>query len=110
MGVSYAPCPIPGSDAPPQAAIRKQKSEVSKKPAAKRMKAGPSRAMPSTMTPPPSKPGPTKKISIIKIARSKAKPGPQGTLEIELALTKPIRVCKKFCILDVAGLMWGVLP
>jgi hypothetical protein len=41
IGVSCAPCPLPGSKAS-QAAIKKWKAEVSKKPAAKREKVGPS--------------------------------------------------------------------
>jgi hypothetical protein len=41
MGVSYAPCPLLGSEAS-QAASKKWKVEVSKKTAAERAKAGPS--------------------------------------------------------------------
>jgi hypothetical protein len=41
---------------------------------------------------PPSKLGPSRKISIIKIARPKAKYGPQGASEIELDLTNSIGV------------------
>jgi hypothetical protein len=49
-----------------------------------------------------------KKISILKIARPKAKPGPCGTSKIELALVKPIGVSKKFHLLDVATLSHGL--
>jgi hypothetical protein len=42
-----------------------------------------------------------KKINILKEVRLKARPRPNGTSEIELALTKSIRVSKKFCLLDV---------
>jgi hypothetical protein len=58
------------------------------------------------MAPPPFKLGPSRKISIVKIAQPKAKPGPQGTSKIELALVKPIGVSKKFCLLDVAALSY----
>jgi hypothetical protein len=74
MGVSYAPRPLPGFEAS-QAAVKKWKAKVSKKPTVKRAKAGPSQAMLSKMAPPPPKSGPAKKISILKIARLKAKPG-----------------------------------
>jgi hypothetical protein len=42
----------------------------------KKMKAGMSHAMPSKAVPPLPKSGPAKKIGVLKIARSKAKPGP----------------------------------
>jgi hypothetical protein len=57
MGVSYAPRPLPGFEAS-QAAIKKWKSEVSKKPVAKRAKASPGRATPSKTVPTPLKSGP----------------------------------------------------
>jgi hypothetical protein len=107
MGVPYATRPLPGSKAS-QVAIKKWKAEVSKKPSAKRVKAGPSRAAPSKMAPPPPKSGLTKKISILKIAQPKAKPGPRGTSEIELALARPIGVSKKFHLLDVAASSHGL--
>jgi hypothetical protein len=73
--VSYAPHLLPGSEAS-QAAKKKWKAEVSKKSAAKRAKAGPSRApLSKTVTPPP-KTGQAKKIGVLKIFRSKAKPRP----------------------------------
>jgi hypothetical protein len=102
MGVPYTPRPRPGSKAS-QAANKKRKAEVSKKPAAKSVKAGPSRAPPSKMAPPRPKVGSSKKVGVLMIARPKAKPGPQGTSEIELALAKTIGVSKKFCLLDVAA-------
>jgi hypothetical protein len=74
MGVSYAPHPLPGSEAS-QVANKKWKAEVSKKPASRRARAGSGHAPPSKTTPPPPKMGPTKKIGILKISRSKAKPG-----------------------------------
>jgi hypothetical protein len=55
------------------------------------------------MVPPPPKAGPAKKVGIHKIARPKAKPGPRGTSEIELALAKPVGVSKKFYLLNVAA-------
>jgi hypothetical protein len=58
----------------------------------------------SRMVPPPPKVGPAKKVGVLKISRSKAKPGPRGTLAIELALANPIGVSKKFCLLDIAAL------
>jgi hypothetical protein len=76
---------------------------VSKKSAAKRAKAGLSRASPSKMAPPPPKMGPAKKIGILDISRPKAKPGPRGTSDIELALEKPFGVSKKFHLIDVAA-------
>jgi hypothetical protein len=85
MGMSYTPRPLSGSKAS-QAAIKKQKAEVSKKPTVKRVKVDSGRATPSKTAPPsPPKMGPTKKISILMIAQLKAKPGPRGTSEIELA-------------------------
>jgi hypothetical protein len=75
MGMLYSPHPLPGSEAS-QEANKKQKAEVSKKPAAKRAKAGMSRAPPSKTAPPPPKTGPTQKIGVLKISRPKAKPGP----------------------------------
>jgi hypothetical protein len=67
----------------------------------KRVKAGPGLAPLSKTAPPSPKSGPAKRISILKIARPKANPGPQGTSEIELALAKPVGVSKKFRVLDV---------
>jgi hypothetical protein len=63
--------------------------------------------MSSKVVLPPPKSGPTKKIGVLKIARTKAKPAPRGMLEIELALMKPIRVSKIFCLLDTAGSSHG---
>jgi hypothetical protein len=59
------------------------------------------------ITPPP-KIGPAKKISILKIAQLKAKPGPPGTSEIELALARPVEMSKKFLLLDVAASSHGL--
>jgi hypothetical protein len=59
------------------------------------------------VVPPPLKSGPAKKIRVLKIARSKAKPGSRGTSEIEMALMKPVGVSKKFCLLDAAGSSHG---
>jgi hypothetical protein len=101
MGVSYAPCPVLGSDAS-QEAVRKWKAEVLKKPIMKKVKVGLGRATPSKMTPPLSQPGPSKRARIIKMAQPKTKPERQGTSEIELSLAKPVGVSKKFCLLDVA--------
>jgi hypothetical protein len=81
--------------------------EVPKRPATKKAKAGPSRAMSSKAVPPPPKSRPAKKIGILKIAHPKAKPGPRGTSEIELALVKPIGVSKKFHLLDATGSSHG---
>jgi hypothetical protein len=55
------------------------------------------------MVPPPPKVGPAKKVGVLKISWTKARPGPQGTSDIELALVKPIGVSKKFCLLDVCN-------
>jgi hypothetical protein len=107
MGVSYAPCPLPSTKAS-QAAIKKWKAEVSKKPAEKKVKACPSRAAPSKTAPPPTKSGPAKKISVPMIARPKAKPRPRGTSEMELALPKHVGVSKKFRLLDVAASSHGL--
>jgi hypothetical protein len=56
------------------------------------------------VVPLPFKVGPTKKVGVLKISRLKARPGPQGTSTIELALEKPLGVSKKFHLLDVAAL------
>jgi hypothetical protein len=77
---------------------------VSKKPTIESVRAGPSQATPSKMAPPLSKPGPARKISIVMITHPKAEPGLRGKSEIQLALTKSIRVSQKFCLLDVAAL------
>jgi hypothetical protein len=70
---------------------------VLKKPTTKRAKADSGRATPSKMAPPPlPKMGPAKKISILKIARPKAKPRTRGTSEIELALERPVGMSKNF--------------
>jgi hypothetical protein len=105
--LTYVPGPLPDSEAN-QAAKEKRKVEVSKNPAAKRAKNSPIRATPSKAPPPPSKTGPPKKISIVKIVQPRAKPEPQGTSEIELALTKPVGVSKFFCLLDVPASSRGV--
>jgi hypothetical protein len=44
----------------------------------------------------PSKATPPKKTSVLKVVGPKAKPGPRGTSEIELALMKLIGVYKNF--------------
>jgi hypothetical protein len=102
MGVSYFPHPEPGFVAS-QSANRKQKAEVVKKPAAKKVKAGTGQASLSRVVPHLPRVGPTKKVGVLKISQSKARPGPRGTTTIELALVKPVEVSKKFCLLDVAA-------
>jgi hypothetical protein len=92
MGLPYASRPLPGTEAS-QAVTKKRKFEMSKKLATKKTKAIPSRATLAKMVP-------LKKISILKVIRPKAKPGPKGKSEIELALVKPVGVSKKFCLLD----------
>jgi hypothetical protein len=94
MGVPYAPHPLPRSNAS-QTAIKKQKVEVSK--------VVPSRGMPSKAVSSLPKSGPAKKVDVLKIAHPKAKPGPRGMSEIELALAKPAGISKKFCLLDAVG-------
>jgi hypothetical protein len=49
---------------------------VAKKLATKKAKAGSGRAPSSRMVPPPPKAEPAKKVGVLKIARSKAKPRP----------------------------------
>jgi hypothetical protein len=93
IGLAYAPRPLLGTE-PSQAAREKQKVEVSKKPAMKRAKTRLSRATPSKMVPP-------KRISIVKVARPRVKPGPQDTSKMELALAKLVGISKFFCLLDV---------
>jgi hypothetical protein len=73
---------------------KKRKAEMSKKVAMKKEKVVQSKATLAKMVLP-------KKINILKEVRPKARPRPNGTSEIELTLTKPIRVSKKFCLLDV---------
>jgi hypothetical protein len=51
----------------------------------------------------PPRMSPVSKVVVLKIARSKVKPGLRGTLEIEFALARPIGVSKKFHLLDVAA-------
>jgi outer membrane PBP1 activator LpoA protein len=75
MGVPYAARPLPIFEASHEA-IKKWKAEVSKNPAAKKVKSGPNRATPSKMAPPLPKTGPAKKIGVLKITRPKAQPGP----------------------------------
>jgi hypothetical protein len=75
MGVPYAARPLPVFEAS-HAAIKEWKAEVSKNPAAKKVKYGPNRATPSKMAPPLPKTGPAKKIGVLKITRPKAQPGP----------------------------------
>jgi hypothetical protein len=48
------------------------------------------------MTPPLPKMGAVKKVGTLKIAQSKAKPGPRDTFEIMLALAKHVVVSKIF--------------
>jgi hypothetical protein len=102
MGAPYFPHPQPGSVAS-RSANKKRKAEVAKKLAAKKSKAGSGRAPSSRMVLPPPKVGQAKKLGILKIAQPKAKPGPRGRSEIELALSKLVGVSKKFHILDVAA-------
>jgi hypothetical protein len=59
MGMAYAPCPLPGTEAF-QAAREKEKVEVSKKLNAKRVKTAPCRATLSKAVPP-------KKIGVVKM-------------------------------------------
>jgi hypothetical protein len=106
MGVLYAPQPLPGSEAS-QAANKKWKAKVSKKPAAKKMKAGLGRAPSSKTTPLPAKIGSVKKVGVLKVTRLKTKLGLQGTSEIELALAKTVGVSKKFHPLDVVASSHG---
>jgi hypothetical protein len=106
MGVSYAPHPLPSSEAS-QAANEKRKAEVSKKPTAKKMKAGKGQAWSSKMVPPLAKTGSVKKVEMSETTWPKAKPRPRGTSEIELALPKPIGVSKMFCLLDVVASSHG---
>jgi hypothetical protein len=87
-----------------QSANRKRKAEVVEKPVAKKVKAGAGRASSSRVVPPPPKVGPTKKVSVLKVSCPKARPGQQGMPMIELALAKPLRVSKKFRLLDVVDL------
>jgi hypothetical protein len=75
---------------------KKRKAEMSKKVAMKKEKAVQSKATLAKMVLP-------KKINSLKEVRLKARPRPNGTSEIELALTKSIRVSKKFCLLDVSS-------
>jgi hypothetical protein len=49
---------------------------VVKKLATKKAKAGAGRAFSSRVVLPPPKAGPTKKVSVLKISRLKARPGP----------------------------------
>jgi hypothetical protein len=107
MGVPYVPCPLLDSEAS-QAARDKRKARVFKKLAAKRAKTGTSRANSSKMVPPPPKMGPLKKIGIVKMVRPRARTGPQGMSEIELALAMLVEVSKKFWLLDVAVLSHGL--
>jgi hypothetical protein len=102
MGVPYFPCPQPGFTSS-QAANKKRKAKVAKKPAAKKVKAGSGQAPSSKMVPPLPKVRPSKKVGVLKIAQLKAKPGPRCTSEIELALAKPVGVSKKFHLLDLAA-------
>jgi hypothetical protein len=76
---------------------------VSKKLAAKRAKIGTSQATPSKMMSSSPKMGPQKKIGVVKTVMPRARTELQGTSEIELALAKPVRVSKKFCLLDVVA-------
>jgi hypothetical protein len=95
IGISYFPHPQPGSVAA-QLTNRKRKAEVAKKSVAKKAKAGMGWASSSKVVLPPPRARPTKKVGVLKISRPKARPGPQGTAVIELALVKPVGVSKKF--------------
>jgi hypothetical protein len=94
MGLAYAPRLLPSGEAS-QTVREKRNAEVSKKPAAKEVKTSLVGATTSQVVPPPSKTGPPRKISVVKVVHPRAKPGPQGTSEIELALAKPVGVSKK---------------
>jgi hypothetical protein len=107
MGLAYAPRPLPSSEAS-RAVREKQKAKVSKKSAAKKAKTGPVQATPSKAVPPPSMMGPLRKVNVVKVVRLRAKPGPQSTSEIELALVKSVGVSKKICLLDVPASSHGV--
>jgi hypothetical protein len=96
MGVPYAPRLLPGTEAF-QIATKKRKTDVSKKPSAKKMKIFQGKAAPAKAAPP-------NKMSVVKVTRPKAKPGPRGTSEIELVLAKLIRLSKKFRFLDMPSI------
>jgi hypothetical protein len=81
----------------------KGKGEISKKPVAKKAKVVPGWTPSSKTVSCPSITRLSRKMGIVKIARPKAKPRPQGTFEIEWALVKLVGVSKKFCLLDVAA-------
>jgi hypothetical protein len=74
MGVSYFPRLQPDSVAS-QSSNKKWKAEVAKKLAAKKAKVGSGQAPLSRMVSPLPKVGPAKKVCVLKIAQSKAKPG-----------------------------------
>jgi hypothetical protein len=88
MGLAYAPRWLPKIEAF-QTAKEKRKAEVSKNHIAKKAKTTASRAALSKMVPP-------RKIGVVKMVWLRIKIGPQGTSEIEWALTKPVGVSKKF--------------
>jgi hypothetical protein len=78
MGVPYALCPLPGTDAF-TAATKKQKADTSRRVVAKKVMVIPAKAT-------PVKAAPTKKISVLKVIQPKAKLRPRGMYEIELVL------------------------
>jgi hypothetical protein len=79
MGVPYAPCPLLGTDAF-VVATKTRKINTSRKMATKKVKVA------------LAKMAPAKEISVVKVIRSKSRPRPRGTSEIELTLLKPIGV------------------
>jgi hypothetical protein len=87
---------------------KSEKAKVSKKLVAKREKTVPIRATLSKAALPPSKMGPPRKISIVKVIRPRAKPGPQSMLEIGLVSAKPVLVPKNFCLQYVPASSHGI--
>jgi hypothetical protein len=77
-------------------ATKKQKADESKKTIAKKMKVAQAKVALVKMAP-------LKKISIVKVIRPKAKPGPRDMSEIEFTLTKPVGVSKNFCFSDISN-------
>jgi hypothetical protein len=47
-------------------------------------------------------------MSVLKLVRSRAKIGVQGTSEIELALAKPVGISNFFCLLDATAPSHGL--
>jgi hypothetical protein len=107
MGVSYAPHPFLALK-PHRQLSRNGKLGVLKKPDMKKAKVRLGQATSSKTMPAPPKSGRAKKVSVLKITRPKAKLGPRGMSEIELALAKPVGISKKFCLLDVEASSHGL--